>query len=78
MPVINVDAIQKQITEDTDRLRALGVCKEREDTYYSNLSIEGCDPGRDEETFRAVVDDMSLSEDDRAFVKRVLDSGDGR
>jgi hypothetical protein len=78
MPVIDAGAILKQITENTERLRALGISKEREDTYYSNLSIEGCDPVKDEETFRAVVDGMNLSEDDRTFVKCVLDGGDGR
>lgn len=78
MPVIDADAILKQITENADRLRALGVSKEREDTYYSDLSMDGCDPDRDETTFRTVVDGLSLSENDRAFVKRVLDSGDGR
>ncbi len=41
MPITDADAILKQITENTERLRALGVSKEREDTYYSNLSIEG-------------------------------------
>ncbi len=78
MPVIDADAILKQITENTERLRALGISKEREDTYYSSLSIEGCDPAKDEETFRIVVGGLSLSESDRVFVKRVLDSGDGR
>jgi hypothetical protein len=76
--MLESDAILKQIRVDRERLRVLGISEQREKTYYSSLSIECCDPGKDEEAFKAAVEGLNLSEGDQTFVRRVFDNGDGR
>jgi hypothetical protein len=78
MPVIDMKVIGESVSEDTRRLRVLGISKERESEYYNSLSVDSCDPGRDERVFRALVVPLSLSETDQGFVKRVLDDRDPR
>ena len=76
--MMNQDEILEKIRKDGEQLSALGVSKERQDRYYSELSIDNDDPDQDEQAFANAISGLSLSVDHRAFVKRVLDSGDGR
>ena len=78
MPIIDREAILKKISEDRERLRTLGISEDRENAYYNALSPESSDPSRDEEAFRDAIADLNLAEDEQAFVRRVLDDGDGR
>jgi hypothetical protein len=70
--------ILEKIRKDGNRLIALGVSKERQDEYYTDLSIDCVDPDADERAFANATARLDLSADDQTFVKRVLDLGDGR
>lgn len=76
--MMSPDEIFEEIGKDGERLAALGVSKERQDKYYSELSTESADPDQDQEAFANATSGLNLSVDDLAFVKKVLDSGDGR
>jgi hypothetical protein len=70
--------ILEKIREDGERVVALGVSTERQDEYYSQLSIDNDDPDQDERAFAIATAGLNLSSDELAFVKHVLDSGDPR
>jgi hypothetical protein len=80
MPIIDSSAILKEISEKTDRMRALGVSEDRERAYYEQLSgpDEFRDEARDDQAFNSAISGLYLSEAERAFVQATLDSGDGR
>jgi len=78
MQALDTAAILRKISEDRHRMRALGISEERERDYYSSLSIECSDREQDEQALRTSVDGLNLSEEDRTFVLRVLEAGDGR
>jgi hypothetical protein len=70
--------ILEKIRKDGNRLIALGVSKERQDDYYSHLSIDCTDRDADERAFANATAGLDLPAEDQTFVKRVLDLGDGR
>jgi hypothetical protein len=72
------EEILKKIRADNHRIVALGVSTERQERYYSELSIDRRDPDQDEQAFGNATDGLNLSAVDLAFVKDVLKSGDGR
>lgn len=80
MPVFDCDAILRGIARNRERIRVLGVSEDRERAYYEQLSgpDELLDEAQDDRMFEATVAGLNLSAEDRAFVKAVLDSGDGR
>ena len=61
-----------------ERLVGLGVSTERQDEYYSQLSIDCADRDMDERAFANATAGLNLSADDLAFVRTVLDLGDPR
>jgi hypothetical protein len=80
MPVIDCDAILRGIAKKREQIRVLGVSEDRERAYYEQLSgpDELNDEAHDNRMFEAAVAGLNLSAEDRALVKAVLDSGDGR
>jgi hypothetical protein len=76
--MMNQEEILEKIRKERERLRALGVSEEREERYYNGLSIDSRDPEEDGRAFAKAIDGLNLSAIERAFVKEVLDLGDGR
>jgi hypothetical protein len=78
MAIIDLEGITAENNSARDRVRQLGISEDMLNDYYSKLSPGSEDPAHDERVFNALITGLNLSEADRAFVKKSLDSGDGR
>jgi hypothetical protein len=76
--MMSQEEIMEKIRKEHERLRDLGISQDREDEYYSNLSPDSDDREQDQRAFNKAVEGLSLSAMDLAFVREVLDAGDGR
>jgi len=76
--MMSADEILDYNRRRRDAAIALGVSHDRQERYYSALSPENDDPNEDEKAFANATSDLNLSTVDLAFIKEVLDSGDGR
>ncbi len=76
--MMSQEEILKKIREDLERVVELGISTDRQKRYHNELSIERRDPDQDERAFADATSGLNLSAVDLAFVKEVVNSGDGR
>jgi hypothetical protein len=78
MAIIDVERTRADFEAERDQVHQLGISDDMVNDYYSKLSPDSEDPALDERVFNALIEGLNLSDADRVFVKKHLDSGDGR
>lgn len=74
MPIIDDDAIHRKSQAEWDRLRSLGITDEDVSAYFGKLPFEDFGGISEEEALRELLAGRDhLTEDDRQFIKRILD-----
>jgi hypothetical protein len=77
MAITDAEGIKADFEAERDRVHQLGISDDMVNDYYSKLSPDSKDPAHDEGG-NALIEGLNLSDADRVFVKKHLDSGDGR
>ena len=68
----------RQVAADFDRLQKLGFTREDMNEYYEKLPYVGGSASDEEAAFCEMIAGHSLSNEDRAFLKKLLDNCDPR